>query len=428
MANLPEDGKHSQGTGNETAWSIGVTALSLVVAYFSSNAIFTICLFVVAIYFLSNVLFTSLAKEWLSRAARVRLQLVFTTAIVMLVWHFYFENQYHEQRAAAVEGVLTPEKAALNKQAIIRAADDGPTFTFTSDSSGPSSLPAGIYRPELEVSEGPAGVLLTTSVKDRDGHLIVAIKDNHWTVYPQYSSDKNYTSNSLEVKDSSGEVVLQVVLIGSTALVRGIWRDQFGAGAELFSDENEKASGVTWWANGAEEKQKEQLISPSFIYPSSQHWGETIPKMTVDDFDLSQYIDVVNKSSEPLVALKVTVSTVPQTNSYSRDLNTEIDPHKTKRIAFPEYFSTLLPPTSGSFEDQWKQATITYKECAGMMYFGATNQNAWSIVQWYRKTHQSVPYGDGVGELTYKSKGSQTVLTTHFTIIAFVTKINGCQP
>ena len=52
-----------------------------------------------------------------------------------------------------------------------------------------------------------------------------------------YCSDKNYTDNSLEVKDSSGEVVFQTVLIGSTAHIQGIWRDQFGAGEELATDD-----------------------------------------------------------------------------------------------------------------------------------------------------------------------------------------------
>jgi hypothetical protein len=355
---------------------------------------------------------------------------VITATVVVLVWHFYFEDQYHEQRAAVVQGVLTPERAPLDNRAIIRATHDSPEIGFISDNSGPSSLPPGVYRPELKVSEGSNGVILTTSVKDRGGNLVAAVKGNHWYVYPPYTSEKNYTKNSLEVKDSSGEVVLQIFLKGSTAYVQGIWRDQFGAGAEILSDENEKESRVISWANSGEERQKEQPISPSFVYPSPQHWGEKIPKMTVDDFNSSQYIDVVNKSGDPLVVLKATGDTVPQTSSYSRDLNVEIGPHETKRIKFSEYLATPLPPTLGSYNEQWEAAKDTYKNCAGMLYFGATNQDAFSIVQWYRKTYQSLPnfYADGVGELTYKFKGSQTVFKTHFTIIAFVTKINGCPP
>lgn len=334
------------------------------------------------------------------------------------------------QRATAVEGVLTPGKPASNGQPIIRTEENGPSFSFNSDSSGPSSLPPGVYRSELEVHEGPSGVLLTTTVKDQGGNKVVEIKDNHWTVYPRYSSDKNYTSNSLEVEDSSGEVVLQVTLIGSTPYVQAIWRDKFGAGSELVSDENGQQSTATSWANPVDERKNERLISPNFLYPSSQHWGEKVPKMTVDDFDSSQYINVVNKSGEPLVVLKVTAETAPQTSSYSRDLNLEIGPHETKRIKLPEYLSTPLSPTLGSYKEQWEAAKDTYKDCAGMMYFGAANQHAFSIVQWYRNTYPSVPnfYGEGVGELTYRSKGSQTGLTTHFTILAFITRINGCQP
>lgn len=427
MADLPENPKQSQQPGNEIALSIGVTALSLVLAYFSPNAIFTTCVVAVGTFFLSNVLFTSLTEQWLSRAARVRFQFVITTTVVLLSWHFYFENQYHEQRASAVEGVLIPEKAILSNQATIRAALDGPVFTF-SNSLGSSSLPPGVYRPDLQVREGPSGVILTTSVKDREGHQVVAIKKNHWVVYPPYCSDKNYTSNSLEVKDSTGDVVLQVVLNGSRAYVKGIWRDQFGAGAELVSDENEQQATVISWANGAEERQNEQLISPSFIYPSSEHWGEKIPRMTVDDFDLSQNIDVSNRSSEPLVALEVTVATVPPTLSYTRDLNNEIDPNKTKSIELPNYTFTVPPTGRGSFEDHWKKAKSAYGRCAGLIFLGGTNQKFAYIIQAYRAAKLPVPYGRAVGILTYKSKRSQMLFTTHFTAVAFATRINGCPP
>ena len=50
-------------------------------------------------------------------------------------------------------------------------------------------------------------------------------------------------------------------------------------------DENGEQSTAISWANPVDERKNERLISPNFLYPSSQHWGEKVPKMTVDDFD-----------------------------------------------------------------------------------------------------------------------------------------------
>jgi hypothetical protein len=407
----------------DIAGTVISAAVSLVTTFLYTKAIVATLSLALAVYFLVGLLFTFLKEGGLSNGTRLLCQIVLTTAIVTLAWHLYFRDQYHEQRAAVSEGDLTPEKATLQGTATVQIGNGGGSFLF-----GSSLLPPWAYRVGLQVREGASGVLLTTSIKDREGHLVVAVKDNHWTVYPPYCSDKNYTRNSLEVKDSSGEVVLQAVLIGSTVRLQGIWRDQFGGGVELLTDENGKTFSVIQWSNAAEERQKEEQISPIFLYPSSQYWGQKVLRLTVDDFELSRGITVVNSSSEPLVALSVTVATDPPTFSYSRDLNTEIGPHQTRRIKFPEFAASILPPTPGSFEDQWRAAMNTYKGCVSIDFFSQANQDFGYIKNSYRTAHLPRPYGDAVGVIKYKASGAQTVTTTSFPLEAFLTRIRDCQP
>ena len=89
----------------------------------------------------------------------------------------------------------------------------------------------------IKLQWGSLGPIVTMPVRDRFGDLVVDIKRNHWKVFPPYTSDKNYTDDSLEVLDNAGHVVLQLKLTTvngyQTVQLQGEWWNVQGEGRRL---------------------------------------------------------------------------------------------------------------------------------------------------------------------------------------------------
>jgi hypothetical protein len=101
-------------------------------------------------------------------------------------------------------------------------------------------------------------IKFSTTVRDSRQNLIVEITDNRWRVSPEKANcwDKNYTKDSLEVKDGRGRVVLQVRLFPDRVQFQVEWPQVGG--------------GVVW----DNKSSKETGIVPRFKYPSEDYWGE----------------------------------------------------------------------------------------------------------------------------------------------------------
>ncbi|HEY2546680.1 MAG TPA: hypothetical protein VGI46_11490 [Candidatus Acidoferrum sp.] len=134
----------------------------------------------------------------------------------------------------------------------------------------------------LRIERGNHGMEISTPVLDRSGKRIANIDRNHWTVVAQPEIwDKNYTDNALEIKDSRGEVVLQLRFLPDRLQIAAEWRDQFGRGqewAKCSAPGKPPSACVIPWGNARTELQNEQPIEPIFKYPSSEHLGELVKK------------------------------------------------------------------------------------------------------------------------------------------------------
>jgi hypothetical protein len=124
---------------------------------------------------------------------------------------------------------------------------------------------------------GKRGTLITTTVRDRSGNLVVDIERNHWKVYPPYCSDKNYTKSAIEVKDNSGHVLLQLKFAEGNRTtppriqVQGEWWNDEGKGLRIVKG----ADGHGYVVRLVPQNQhNEALIREIFQYPSHYHWGE----------------------------------------------------------------------------------------------------------------------------------------------------------
>jgi hypothetical protein len=124
---------------------------------------------------------------------------------------------------------------------------------------------------------------VSTTVRDREGNVVVDIADNHWRVGPSpIVWDKNYTDTALEVEDRRGHVVLQITLRSNWMKIQGEWHDEHGNGARLREMPGKYGYGLLeFWLTPEKEKELSTgMIEPMFKYPSKEHWGELLPTPT----------------------------------------------------------------------------------------------------------------------------------------------------
>lgn len=193
-------------------------------------------------------------------------------------------SQWREEKAAALSGELCSFRSFWGTcytppWPTVEIADSGTQFVW----AGQGAMQMGMfaYNVGLRIEQGKHGIELTTPLLDRTGRKIVNIEKNHWTVVPFPGIwDKNYTQNSLEVKDIREQVVLQIRYLPDRIQIAVEWRDQFGRGQEWSKCGSNKAlpSCISPWGNPQTELQNEIPIEPIFEYPSSQHWGEFVNK------------------------------------------------------------------------------------------------------------------------------------------------------
>jgi hypothetical protein len=202
-------------------------------------------------------------------------QLAICICVLSLAFALFWgliKSQYNTEKSLAVEGDLHPRVKSLTPIVPIIAVG-GTTYVFHNSNSGDMTqvikvlFDAGL---RVEVEDGELKV--TTPVRDRFGHLVAWIKKNHW--YVTFAClDKNYTTDSLEVLDSRGYVVLQIKILPDRVEVQGEWRDEFGNGIRLAAQPTGSTADI--WHTPEVEQSTMQKIKPMFKYPSSNHWSES---------------------------------------------------------------------------------------------------------------------------------------------------------
>ena len=196
--------------------------------------------------------------------------------------HSVIYGQWREEKAATLTGELCSFRSFWGTcytppMPIIEIADSGTKFIW--GGQGPMQMGGFAHNVGLRIEQGKHGIELSTPLLDRSGRKIVNIEKNHWTVVPPPGIwDKNYTQNSLEVKDNREQVVLQIKFLPDRIQIAVEWRDQFGRGQEWSKCGSNKAlpSCISPWGSPQTELQNEQIIEPIFQYPSNEHLGEFV--------------------------------------------------------------------------------------------------------------------------------------------------------
>lgn len=205
-----------------------------------------------------------------------------TAGILALSWNSGVK-MWTQEKAAALSGAISAPRHWFKKspkpQTILQVGNSGTNFIFAGSPN--QDLFGFLYNAGLRIEAGENGLEISTPIRDRQGHLIVEIKKNHWSVSPDRSVcwDKNYNNNSLEVMDARGHVVLQIRIFADRVQLQGEWHDEFGNGNKLMVSPDPSRPGALipiWRNTEAEQRQASLLIKPIFKYPSSEHWGELI--------------------------------------------------------------------------------------------------------------------------------------------------------
>jgi hypothetical protein len=113
-------------------------------------------------------------------------------------------------------------------------------------------------------------LLVSATIRDAAGSLVAELVDNEWSLNQNNFYDRNYRSDLLEVRDQTGQVVLQVVDLGQVIHFAGIFHCRSGwTFALLPADE----AGAFMEVRPPGEAVKGK-IEPICRYPSQEHLGE----------------------------------------------------------------------------------------------------------------------------------------------------------
>jgi hypothetical protein len=235
-----------------------------------------ICLFAIAGY-IGNLERTVDVKKWKITAIQAAIIIVGTlieSAGLYPVWR--------KEMAASMEGDLLGANESFDdgQARFIPPVQIGKSGTKIFQPPGSPPFWQPFPDADFKLEPGKRGPMVSTTIRDGDGHIAASIDKNHWKVFAPFCADKNYTNDglSLEILDSSLHVVFQLRLMPDAVQVQGEWWDNQGQGKRMLEDLNSNRSVLEYL--GPRQKKNDDLIKPMFVYPSSDHWEELIKRPT----------------------------------------------------------------------------------------------------------------------------------------------------
>jgi hypothetical protein len=189
-------------------------------------------------------------------------------------------EKWREEMATATEGDLIGSGGDLLVNGMIPPLQIGNSYPILIMTPKAGAEPYVKPFPDAEflVEAGVYSPLISTTVKDRFGNLMVEITRNHWRVYPQFCPDKNYTKYAFECKDTAGHVLLQVQILPGVpsfplphVQVQGEWWSTEERGVRIVVDNSGQGSAIPIIL---QDQKLDHLIKPLFKYPGKDHWQE----------------------------------------------------------------------------------------------------------------------------------------------------------
>jgi len=178
-------------------------------------------------------------------------------------------------------GTLEPKSRVLlstrdNVTPKIELGDGGTIFSF----AGPQGQPLfKIFDDNsLTVVIDGGQVKVSTLIRDKSGSAVAELINNEWKVNRNNTFDRNYSKDALEVKDNSGDIVLQVKVLNDRIQFQGKFYNSQGNGVAL--GKHDSGQGGVIEMTGANHPHLKLKIEPIFQYPSENHLGELVQEKT----------------------------------------------------------------------------------------------------------------------------------------------------
>lgn len=197
----------------------------------------------------NNSIFLYLKKHWLEVAG-----LIIGLIGLSSIWSYY-----NDKRLNATSGVLSSAVLASKRYISLgpsRFIIDAPNNVFLRDHDSPV----------ISLRSKNNKLLVSAEIRDDKGNLVAELRDNEWALNKNTIFDRNYTNNTLEVRDRNGHIALQVVDFGDVINVEGIFRCRNGWATVLSHTDSGGLMSVV-----SPGKEPDISIPQVCEYPSDQH-------------------------------------------------------------------------------------------------------------------------------------------------------------
>ena len=202
------------------------------------------------------------------------------SAIASVVVFFLMAAWFRPEVVPQNFGALIPQRKLLfypsgtATSASLQVGDSPTTFVWKGEAGG--AMFEFLSGDKLVVEKIGKLVKVSTVFRDESGAIVAELKRNEWRVAPAPNTwDRNYTADSLEVKDAKGRIILQIRVLPDRIQLQGIWRGERGSFFALFKASNGSAA-IQAVQPGQSPPGGEPVIKPIFEYPSATHFGELI--------------------------------------------------------------------------------------------------------------------------------------------------------
>lgn len=118
-------------------------------------------------------------------------------------------------------------------------------------------------------------IKISTLIRDKFGEVVAELSANEWKVKKESVFDRNYSKNALEVRDRTGDIVLQVKIKNNRVQFQGKIYGSKGQGVAFGKTKTPGIGGIIE-ITGSNHPNLELKIGPIFRYPSEFHLGELL--------------------------------------------------------------------------------------------------------------------------------------------------------
>lgn len=158
----------------------------------------------------------------------------------------------------------------------IEIGDSGARLIYSGPQGSPFMTFAENYHLKIDLIDGELKV--STQIRNRKGEMVAELVENEWKVaLPPKTWDRNYNKNTIEVKDDTGSIVLQVRALPDRIQLQGDWWQDEIRGIRLVKDPNGRGGALTIFGPAFRPENASPIL-PLFRYPSERHLGELISK------------------------------------------------------------------------------------------------------------------------------------------------------